>query len=146
MRPFRPRAARIVSGVLGAATIAGTVVVMASLAFQGIAVSPGAAAGAITTAVVVVVLCWLQYHVGAFPDERGLMVRNLVERRHVAWEEIVSVRFGPDSPWVRLDLLDASTLAVMGIQQSDGAHARREATRLATLVALHEGHEGDRTR
>lgn len=64
-------------------------------------------------------------------------MRNLVHRRRLAWAEIVSVRFGHGRPWVQLDLADGTTLAVMGIQRSDGALANREARRLATLVARH---------
>jgi hypothetical protein len=39
---------------------------------------------------------------------------------------------------VQLDLDDGDTLAVMGVQRSDGERARQEARRLATLVAARQ--------
>jgi hypothetical protein len=84
-----------------------------------------------------------QAGVRAVPDESGLTVRNLLLTRRVTWVEILSVRFGRDRPWVQLDLADGTTLAVMGIQQADGARAQAEARRLATLVARHSATERD---
>ena len=75
--------------------------------------------------------------VAAFPDEQGLLVRNLLLSRRLEWAEIVAVRFGGGQPWVLLDLSDGDTLAVMAVQRADGAHGRSEADRMATLVALH---------
>ena len=75
--------------------------------------------------------------VAAFPDEDGLLVRNLLLSRRLEWAEIVEVRFAGGDPWALLDLSDGDTLAVMGIQRADGALGRAEADRLATLVALH---------
>ncbi|WP_240675537.1 PH domain-containing protein [Cellulomonas endophytica] len=85
---------------------------------------------------VLTLFCVRQAMVAAFVESDGLRVRNLVLTRRVRWAEVVSVRFGRDRPWVQLDLADGGTLAVMGVQQADGAHAEREARRLATLVAV----------
>lgn len=79
-----------------------------------------------------------QASVSATPSPEGLTVRNLVQTRTVAWEEIVRISFAPGRPWVSLDLADGDTLAVMAIQGADGERGRAEATRLATLVAEHE--------
>ena len=73
----------------------------------------------------------------AVPDADGLTVRNLLLTRRLAWAEVVAVRFAGGDPWVTLDLSDGDTVAVMAIQRADGETARHEATRLATLVALH---------
>ena len=75
--------------------------------------------------------------VAAFPAEDCLLVRNLLLSRRLEWAEIVAVRFAGGDPWALLDLSDGDTLAVMAIQRADGAWARDEAGRLATLVALH---------
>lgn len=75
--------------------------------------------------------------VAAFPDEGGLLVRNLLLSRRLEWAEIVGVRFAGGDPWALLDLSDGDTLAVMAIQRADGAWGRAEADRLATLLALH---------
>jgi hypothetical protein len=71
----------------------------------------------------------------ADPSRTGLVVRNLVRRSELTWEQVVAVRFGDGDPWVMLDLSDGDVLAVMAIQRADGAHAVAEARRLATLVA-----------
>jgi Bacterial PH domain len=71
----------------------------------------------------------------ADPSPRGLVVRNLVRREDLRWEQIVGVRFGDGDPWVMLDLSDGDVLAVMAIQRADGARGQAEARRLATLVA-----------
>jgi Bacterial PH domain len=75
--------------------------------------------------------------VAAWPGEDGLRVRNLLTVNRLDWHEIVAVRLGGGGPWVMLDLDDGDTLAVMAVQRADGAFGQGEATRLATLVALH---------
>ena len=137
-RPFRPRAARVVSLVL-----AGAVLVMAAaLAVLLPDVTPGRASvgdriGIVAFGLLVAWFLGRQAGVRADPDDDGVTVRNLLITRRVAWTEIVSVRFGQGRPWVQLDLADGDTLAVMGVQQADGKHAEAEARRMATLVALH---------
>lgn len=137
-RPFRPRAARWVStavAVLVVVVILGLAVLVPSYATVTVAwldragLALLAAGGA----------WFLLRHAGvrADPSPEGLTVRNLVTTRTVTWPEVVSVRFGHGHPWVQLDLADGETLAVMGIQRSDGAFAVAEARRLATLVARH---------
>ncbi len=64
-------------------------------------------------------------------------MRNVIYTRRLAWPQIVSVRFGSGDAWVRLDLADGSTLAVMGIQRADGARGEAESRRLAALVQAH---------
>lgn len=68
-------------------------------------------------------------------DENGLTVVNLVGTRHLAWAEVVSVRFRQGDPWARLDIDDGTSVPVMGIQSSDGPRARAAATELARLIA-----------
>lgn len=137
-RPFRPRAARYVA-------IAAAVAFVAGIGFLAVVVPARLSitvpwADRVGYALLAVGVAWLLLrHAGvrALPDDDGLTVRNLIYTRHVAWPQVVSVRFGPDRPWVQLDLADGSTLAVMGIQRADGDYATREARRLATLVAYH---------
>ena len=49
----------------------------------------------------------------------------------------VDVLFGGGAPWVRVDLDDTDTVAVMAIQKADGAVGRAEAARLSALVQVH---------
>lgn len=137
-RPFRPRAARIVSTVLAIVVLA----MMITLAVLLPQVAAGRQsvldrAGIVAFGVLVAWFLMRQAGVRALPDEDGLTVRNLVLTRRITWVQIVSVRFGQGRPWVQLDLDDGDTLAVMAIQQADGVLAANEARRLATLVALH---------
>lgn len=137
-RPFRPRAARIVSTVLAIVVLA-TMVALAVVLPQ---VAPDRQswldrAGIVAFGVLVAWFLIRQAGVRATPDEHGLTVRNLMLTRRVTWVQIVSVRFGQGRPWVQLDLDDGDLLAVMAIQRADGVLAANEARRLATLVALH---------
>jgi hypothetical protein len=77
---------------------------------------------------------WRWAAIKAVPDESGLTVQNLIERRRIAWEEIDDVTFDEGDPWASLHLKDTDTVAVMAIQRSDGASSRSEAQRLADLV------------
>lgn len=133
---FRPRAARLVTGtlavVVGIAT-ALLIVLLSSTGIEGWSAADLAGIGLVGLAIVG--FLWRQATVSATPTPEGLRVRNLGGTRTVAWAEIVWVRFGEGRPWVQLDLADGDTLAVMGVQRSDGERARREARRLATLVA-----------
>ncbi len=99
-------------------------------------------AGFVVVAVLIDLFLWRQATVRAVPSERGLHVRNLVVRRDLEWSQVVSVRFG-ERPWPQLDLDDGDTLAVMGIQRSDGERAQAEARRLAGLVARYSAADRD---
>lgn len=70
----------------------------------------------------------------ATASREGLLVVNGYRKRQLAWEQIVEVRLSPGAPWVVLDLADGTTHPVMGIQGSDGSHARTAARQLRALV------------
>jgi hypothetical protein len=136
--PFRPRAARRVAAVLGVLSLVGLLVL--AVVVPSAASSPTGIVDRLSIAGVAAAVGWFCYRqatVRAVPDATGLLVRNLAVTTRVEWAAVVSVRFGEGRPWVQLDLDDGATLAVMGIQRSDGERARAEARRLATLVAVH---------
>lgn len=137
-RPFRPRWGRWVPWAVAAG--GGGVFVAVAAAYPGASV--GDRLGFVALAAVLVLLLSRFARVAALPDEEGLTVRNLVQVRRHPWPAIVSVSFGRDSTWAQLDLDDGTTANVMAIQQADGALARREADRLATLVELHAREPG----
>jgi PH (Pleckstrin Homology) domain-containing protein len=142
--PFRPRLARAVSLSFAVAVVVLTPVLAIALPTDGSnAFALPDRLGILAVGAAIVAFLWRQASVSAVPDADGLTVRNLVFTRRLAWAEIVSVRFGSGRPWVQLDLADGDTLAVMGVQESDGARAVDEARRLATLVALHTQVERD---
>jgi PH (Pleckstrin Homology) domain-containing protein len=68
-------------------------------------------------------------------DVEGLEVVNLFRRRRLLWGEVLAVRLRKGDPWAFIDLSDGETLALMGIQASDGAAAPAAARELARLVA-----------
>lgn len=131
--PFAPRRARRVA-LTFAVLVAATVLGIALLAPDSF--SPGDRVGFVVLGALVVWFLLRQAGVRAVPSADGLAVRNLLLGRRLEWAQIVSVRFG-DRPWVQLDLDDGDTLAVMGIQRSDGARAVAESRRLAALVERH---------
>jgi hypothetical protein len=136
---FRPRAARLVTGVLAVVVAVATVlllVLLPGVGLVGYSIADRTGIGLVGLAIVW--FCWRQATVSATPTPEGLRVRNLATTRTVAWAEIVWVRFGEGRPWVQLDLDDGDTLAVMGVQRSDGERARREARRLSTLVSVRQ--------
>ncbi|MCG7288322.1 PH domain-containing protein [Cellulomonas sp. ACRRI] len=136
---FRPRAARLVTGTLAVVVALATVLLIVLLSTTGIeGWSTADLSGIALVGLAIVWFLWRQATVAATPTAEGLRVRNLASTRTVAWAEIVWVRFGEGRPWVQLDLDDGDTLAVMGVQRSDGERARREAKRLATLVAARQ--------
>lgn len=136
LRPFRPRAARLVSLPLAVATLGMmTGIAVALPRIVGGPVGLGDRAGFAAVGLAVAWFLLREAGVRADPDAAGLTVRNLLRTRRLDWAEIVSVRFGPDRPWVQLDLANGETLAVMAVQRADGTRARAEAARLAALVA-----------
>lgn len=135
-RPFRARFGTLVAYTAALLVLGGCVVVAL------VATGPGATSAVNRAATVgfgllCAALAWRLGAVRALPDPAGLTVINLVHRRRLEWAEIVAVRFGPGDPWVRLDLADGHTLAVMGVQRSDGAHGVAQARRLLALVRAH---------
>lgn len=131
VRPLRSR--RIALAVAGFELVAFGALIVAS----GDALGWSDRAGFVLLAGALAWFLWRLASVAAVPGPEGLLVRNILVTRELVWAQIVSVRFGGGNPWALLDLADGDTLAVMGIQRSDGARAQAEATRLATLVALH---------
>jgi len=88
-------------------------------------------------------LLWRYASIRATPSSEGMVVRNLITTRRLAWAQIVRVQFGGGAPWVTLDLDDTDTVAVMAIQKADGPFARAEAGRLSALVQVHgQGAQG----
>lgn len=135
---FRPRFARAVTlglMVLVLGFTAALVIALPSIGPEGRALGDRVAMGLFGLGIAW--FCWRQASVQARVDPDGVTVRNLLLTRRLTWAEIVSVRFGQGRPWVQLDLSDGDTLAVMGVQRSDGAYADAQARRFATLVALH---------
>lgn len=133
---FRPRRARLVAGAFAVVLPIALLVLAVALVVMGLAtVLTGSLF--VLFGFAVSWFCHRQASVSATPTPRGLVVRNLIETRRLDWAEIVAVRFPQGDAWVRLDLDDGSTLAVMAVQAADGARAVEEAHRLVVLVRQH---------
>jgi hypothetical protein len=135
-RTFRPRWAQLAAWFVGVVAVGGTVLV----AFTSHGPLGQAAGNRLSFALFAVgaaVLLWRIGGVHARPSPQRLVVRNIVRTRRLEWPEILAVRFSVDDPWVRLDLADGSTIALMGIQRADGERAMAEARRLVALVQEH---------
>jgi len=108
-----------------------------------VATGPGTASGwnraaTIGTGALCALVLWRLGQVRATVTPEHLTVHNIVFTHRLEWAQVLSVRFGPGDPWVRLDLSDGRTLPVMGIQRADGTRrSESEAARLAALVAAH---------
>lgn len=129
--PFRSRRARVVTLTLGAVAV---------LVFAAVGVGLYVASGhpdrllLAAFGLAVAAVCWRYASICALPDREGLVVRNLLLTRTVAWSAVERVEYGGGTPWPTLVLDDGDTLAVMAIQRADGARADAEASRLAALV------------
>ena len=67
----------------------------------------------------------------------GLVVVNGYRKRTFAWAQVVAIRLPQGAPWVTLDLVDGSTCPAMGIQGSDGGHAKAQVRTLRALLEAH---------
>lgn len=67
---------------------------------------------------------------------RGLTVVNGYRRHELEWAQVIAVRLPAGAPWATLDLSDGTTLALFGIQGSDGDRARAAVRELRRRLRL----------
>ena len=84
--------------------------------------------------VLIAAAMWRFAALRAVPSASGLVVRNVLLSRTLAWDDVARVRFAGGDPWVVLDLTDGDQLAVMAVQKADGEFGRAQAQRLVALV------------
>jgi hypothetical protein len=131
--PFRPRRGRVVPQVVAVTFVVVCVAVAVGMGLTG-HWNPFDQAALVVFGLMVGAFIGRYSVIRAVPGPDGLAVHNLVQRRTVAWSEVVQVRFPDGDPWVTLELDDGDDLAVMAIQRVDAEFGRAEARRLATLV------------
>jgi hypothetical protein len=68
-------------------------------------------------------------------DAEGVTVRNIVGTHRLPWSHVRAVRFGEDSPWASLLLVDDDELSVLAVQAADGERAVRAVEGMRTLLA-----------
>ena len=140
---FRPRLARRVSLGLAVVLVTGTIILFAVVPSEGLfSFTPVDYVAALTFLALWLGLLYLQYQVHVDVTEETITVKNLVYSHTYEWAQVLTVEFG-GGPWARLNISDGTTIAVMAIQSADGAYARAEAVRLATLIEAHSQADED---
>nr|WP_103887795.1 PH domain-containing protein [Actinacidiphila yanglinensis] len=133
---FRPLATRVVLLTLAVTLV--TVLTTVALLMPHDGDSPWSTAErgtVVGTAVLIGAGLTLLSRPKAVADADGLTVVNLTVSRRLAWPQVLRVTLGHGDAWVRLDLADGTTLAVMGIQPGIAPQqALRDARRLRALV------------
>lgn len=64
----------------------------------------------------------------------SVTVVNGYKTRRFEWNEIVAIALPTGSPWATIDLSDGTSVAVMGIQGSDGARATADVRSIRSLL------------
>ncbi|MEE4542849.1 PH domain-containing protein [Streptomyces sp. V4-01] len=133
---FRPVVTRVLLLSLGVALLAVLSTVAVLMPHDG--ASPWKTGDRVTVVCTGVLICAvlaLLARPKAVADADGLTVVNLTVRRRLAWAEILGVHLRQGDAWVRLDLADGTSLAVMGIQPGIAREqALRDARRLRALA------------
>ena len=76
--------------------------------------------------------------------EEGVTVVNSIRTHVLSWAEVVDVQMPIGEPWPSADLADGTTLAVMGIQSTDGERARRNLEEFRSMLGRGEAAEPER--
>jgi hypothetical protein len=132
---FRPRRGRLVALGVGVASVllfGGLAAVLPGSGLRGWGVADSVLM--LGFGLLVAALMWRFATVRAVPNEEGLLVRNLLLTRRLAWLQIERVRFHDGDPWAVLELVDGEQVPVMAVQRADGDGGRREIARLLALV------------
>ena len=135
-RTYRPLGARV-------ATAMAAVILVSSMSFLWVML-PGSVQAQFAIAqrltlilflIVMLVVLNAMFRTSAHADDGGLTITNGYRVRRFSWPEVLGVSLGSSHPWALVDLADGSTVALMAIQGSDGARARRAAHELAAVIA-----------
>jgi len=137
---FRPRRGRRVAAAMSALSV----VIFAGGAWLMPSADPSQGGWSLSDRLIltccglaVAAALWRFASIRAVPSTQGLVIRNLITTRTLAWAQIIRVQFGGGAPWVSVDLDDTDTVAVMAIQRADGDLGQAEAARLSALVQVH---------
>ncbi|MGW5205114.1 PH domain-containing protein [Streptomyces griseoincarnatus] len=131
---FRPGVTRAVLLTAGVALF--VVVSVIGLLLPGL--GPGERISFVFTAALLAGALFLLARPKVVADETGVTVVNIVNRRRLAWPEILQVNLRSGDPWVFLDLSDGTSLPVLGIQP--GMARQRAISDARALRALAEAH------
>ncbi|MBT3163383.1 PH domain-containing protein [Streptomyces sp. Vc74B-19] len=131
---FRPGVTRAVLLTAGVALF--VVVSLIGLLLSGL--GPGERTSFVFTAALLAGVLFLLARPKVVADETGVTVVNIVNRRRLAWPEILQVNLRSGDPWVFLDLSDGTSMPVLGIQP--GMARQRAVADARALRALAEAH------
>jgi hypothetical protein len=128
---WRPRRARIVPYVLAA------VVVLSMIVLAVVMPAPwglGDRLGLVAIGLIVAGILHMLARSRVTADPEGVTVVNGLRTHEYDWAELIGVSMAEGAPWPTLDLADGSTVAIMGIQASDGDRADRALAELSALI------------
>jgi Bacterial PH domain len=128
---WRPRRARIVPYVLA------TVVVLSMIVLAVVMPAPwalGDRIGLVAIGLAVAGILHMLARSRVTAEDDGVTVVNGLRTHEYEWAELLGISMAEGAPWPTLDLADGSTIAVMGIQSSDGERANRALAELAALI------------
>ncbi|MCO6005772.1 PH domain-containing protein [Actinoallomurus purpureus] len=128
---WRPRRARIVPYVLA------TVVVLGMIVLAVVMPAPwglGDRLGLVAIGLIVAGILHMLARSRVTADPEGVTIVNGLRTHEYDWAELIGVSMAEGAPWPTLDLADGSTVAIMGIQASDGDRASRALGELAALI------------
>ncbi|MEV0398998.1 PH domain-containing protein [Actinoallomurus sp. NPDC050550] len=128
---WRPRRARIVPYVLATVVVAGMIALAVVMPAPW---SLGDRIGLVAIGLIVAGILHMLARSRVTADPDGVTVVNGLRTHEYEWAEVLGVSMAEGAPWPSLDLADGSTVAVMGIQSSDGERANRALAELATLI------------
>lgn len=140
-RTWYPKRSRLITRIVGLVILGGLIVLAVALPEDG-GWNIGSKLGVVATGVFGLCFMLMLGRPKVVATEDGVRVVNLLRVVELQWAQIVRVQLRQGDPWVFLDLSDGETLAVMGIQVSNGrADAIRAAGELRDLVEHFGGTE-----
>lgn len=85
---------------------------------------------------VFLLIWWALFRCRLTASESGLTVVNGLRTREFEWAQVVSITMPQGAPWATLDIADGTSVAVVGIQASDGGRARAAVREVRALLDL----------
>lgn len=82
----------------------------------------------------VLVIWWALFRCRLTASRDGVVVVNGLRRREYAWAQLVSITMPHGAPWATLDIADGTSVAVTGIQASDGRRAQDAVEQVRALL------------
>ncbi|WP_406299591.1 PH domain-containing protein [Embleya sp. NBC_00888] len=127
-RTWYAKRSRLITAVLGVVILVGLCVLALMLPEKG-GWGFGSRMGVALTGVLGLAAMLMLGRPKVVAASSGVTVVNLLRTTHLEWAQIVRVYLRQGDPWAQIDMSNGDTLAVMGIQTSNGKADAITATR-----------------